>query len=62
MAKIKICGPSTLQGAVMKKAWKEAKERERKGEYVELGPLMSKHRKVLKSELKKAGNCIEIDV
>ena len=62
MAKVKVCGPSTLQSAVMKRAWREAKAKERKGEYVDLGQLMIKHRRVIKDQLKKAKCCIEVDV
>jgi len=62
MRKVKVCGPSTLQRAVMMKAWKEAKEKEKKGQYVSLGELMTKHRKRIKEKLHTAKACIEIDI
>lgn len=62
MEKIRICGPRSLQKAVMKKSWKEAKEKEDKGEYVELGELMKKNRSEIRKLLDKAKGCIEIEV
>jgi len=62
MAKVKVCGPSTLQSAVMKRAWKEARAKEAKGQYVDLGRLMVKHRRVIKDRLKRAQACIEVEV
>jgi len=62
MKKVKVCGPRGLQQAVMKKAWKEAKQKEAKGEYVDIGKLMSKHRRKIGRELKKAKACIEVTV
>jgi len=62
MEKIKICGPRGLQRAIMKKSWKEAKEKEDRGEDVELGELMKKNRSELKKRLKAAKTCIEIEI
>jgi len=51
--KIRVCGPSSARKVVMKRVWKECKEKEAKGEFADFKEITGKHWKKMMSKLEK---------
>lgn len=51
--KIRVCGPASAREVVMKRAWKEIKETEAKGQFADFGAVVNKHWKPIKEKLAK---------
>lgn len=59
MAPVRVCSPLSARKVAMKRAWKELREKEERGEVVtSLGELFKKHYRSLMEQLKKTKKCI----
>lgn len=59
--KIRVCGQIGARKVVMKKTWKEVKEKESKGEFADYGEILKKHWAEIKPKLEKK-RCFDIEV
>lgn len=59
--KIKVCGPASARQVVMKRAWKEIKETEAKGQFADFRAVVNKYWKPIKEKLAKK-ECFDEEV
>lgn len=59
--KIRVCGPRAARKVVMRRVWKECKEKEAKGEFANFKEITQKHWEKMMLKLEK-GLCFDEEV